>query len=466
MESSERPAEKSSSAKALFSYYGKGVPLDERPRTRCDQCGSLSIDSTFFQELNGQTLCPRCYPAGSNRTLLWLFLGLLGLALLWAARVGNGEGGFALYFVLNVALALLLLELLILPHELLHAGVGLLLGGEIFLIQIGLGPVVRQGRWGNTQIAVHRYPLMGLCALSFRERRWIRLRFGLSILAPLVGHLLLALWLWPRLHWDSIWTGWAWPEMLMIVNGFLLVVNLLPLGAGSSNPTGGTDGKQLLWLTTGKRSGEEIHAAYYVMKAGLDTEQLKSEAGWALTQEGLALYPDNPLLRSVRLVQSLLAERFEGLLPALEEKVQEASSLSVVRALDLNNLAWAIFRLHQLGRLEGSGASIGDGMEYAAWAYAIFPWQPEIEGTYGALLLATGDAERAIWHLKAAAKEQTVAGNRAATLALAAVGHHRLGQTDEAQSLRAQAQALNADRDQSPWAVWVLGGRGGRREWG
>ena len=433
------------------ALYGGERPLADLLRTQCDQCYCQSIVPKYFQDLKGETLCPRCYPARTNRSLFWSYLYLLGAAVFWAALVGNGEGGFAIFFVVNVALAFLLLHLLILPHELLHAGTAWLLGGQVFAIQIGLGLQVWKVRWQGVIFSLHRYLLMGFCAFGFPDRRWIRLRFALATLMPLLGHLLLAIWLWPHLRWGTVWSTLAWPEMLMIVNGFLLVANLFPWRG--SRPTGGTDGMQLLSIITGKISADDIHASYFFLRAGLDMEQLKSADGLAATEEGLALYPEHPLLRSNWLAQSLLAERFDGLLPALLDKIEHPSPEPFVQALDLNNLAWSIFRLHQKGRLAETGFTLAQGLEYATWAYAMIPWQPEFEGTYGALLLVTGEAEKAIWHTKAAAKEQTLAENCAANLALAAVGHHRLGQEEQASSLLAQAQALNTDSEQIPWAV-------------
>jgi hypothetical protein len=434
--------------------YGAGLSLETLDRTLCGRCGSSAILGQYYRRQRRLYLCPRCLPGASNRNLLWAYLFLLASVLWSAALVGNLQGGFATIFVVNALLAVTLVHLLIAPHELIHAAVTRLLGGDVFALHFGVGTPLWTGRWRGVQLFLRQFPVMGMCVFGFPQPERIRLRYGLVTAAPLVGHLLLALWLWPQLNWASVWTEFAWREMLMFANGLLLITNLFP--HRNNGAALGTDGLKLWQLITGKISAQEIHALYFAIAAGEKFQTQEGETGLAIADRGLALYPEHGILHSNRLGLLLLAHRYEEALSLIMAKLDGAYPDPAVQALDLNNAAWSILMLARAGRLKGSGYTLAQGKEYAEWAFAMLPWMAAVEGTWAAYLVETGDPEQGIVHALAAAKHQEMAEYRATNLAHAAVGHHRLGRHDQARTLLAQAQALAPEGQQVRWAAGVI----------
>ncbi|MBX3000819.1 MAG: hypothetical protein KF893_20020 [Caldilineaceae bacterium] len=434
--------------------YGVGLTLDKLERTHCDRCGSSAILGQYYRWERRERLCPRCLPGSTNRSLLWAYLFLLASVIGAAALVGSIEGGFATLFVVNALIGVVILHLLIIPHELIHAAVARLLGGQVFAIHFGLGTPLWSGRWRGMQIFLRQFPVMGMCIFGLPQPGWIRLRYGLVTAAPLVGHLIFAVWLWPQLNWVGVWTTLSWREMLMFANGFLLITNLFPnrsAGAGL-----GTDGLKLWGLITGKITAQELHSLYFAVAAGEKFQAQEAEAGLAIADAGIALYPDHLVLQTNRLGLLLQAHRYEEALPLLIAKLAGPYPDPLLQALDLNNAAWSILMLARSGQLDGTGYDLAQGKEYAEWAFAMLPWLAAVEGTWAAYLLEIGETEQAIVHSLSAAKHQEIAEHRATNLAHAAVGHHRLGQHDEARALLAQAQSLAPQGAQVRWAAGQL----------
>jgi tetratricopeptide (TPR) repeat protein len=212
-------------------------------------------------------------------------------------------------------------------------------------------------------------------------------------------------------------------------------------------------------LATGKITAAQIHALFYAITASEKFQVQDAEIGLAAAEEGLALYPDDPLLQTNQLALLLQANRHAEALPLLTAKLAQPYVEPGLQALDLNNAAWSILLLFQEGRLDGTGSSLAQGKEYAEWAFAMLPWMAPVEGTWAAYLIEIGEAEAGIVHALAAAKHQEIADHRATNLAHAAVGHYRLGQHDQALSLLAQAQALAPEGRQVRWAMGIVDGK-------
>ena len=71
------------------------------------------------------------------------------------------------------------------------------------------------------------------------------------------------------------------------------------------------------------------------------------------------------------------------------------------------------------------------------------PWDANIEGTLGAVLVETGAVEAGLRHLEAAGIIYDTPSSQASNLAWRALGHHRLGQAEQAQALLQQATRLD-----------------------
>jgi tetratricopeptide (TPR) repeat protein len=105
-------------------------------------------------------------------------------------------------------------------------------------------------------------------------------------------------------------------------------------------------------------------------------------------------------------------------------------------ALFLNNVAYATLLT------SSEPNALQRAYDHARRAFRMAPWLGAIRGTWGAVLVETGDVEQGLACLTEAAQEAETPRAKAANLAYAAIGHHRLGRRDEAAKLLEEARGL------------------------
>ena len=119
------------------------------------------------------------------------------------------------------------------------------------------------------------------------------------------------------------------------------------------------------------------------------------------------------------------------------EAVPAAESQAVIRAMNQNNLAYAMLMA------QAHEPDLQRARELAEAAFAVMPWEASIEGTLGAVLVETGAVEAGLRHLEAAGMIYDTPSSQASNLAWRALGHHRLGQAEQAQALLQKATLLD-----------------------
>ncbi len=105
--------------------------------------------------------------------------------------------------------------------------------------------------------------------------------------------------------------------------------------------------------------------------------------------------------------------------------------------MNRNNLAYAVLMA------QADGPDLLRARELAEAAFAAMPWEAGIEGTLGAALVETSAVEAGLRHLEAAGKQYDSPHSQASNLAWRAWGHHRLGQSEQAQALLGEAARLD-----------------------
>lgn len=415
----------------------------------CRHCGCRSILPQLFQKTWGGLLCPVCAAKRAlrrNQVIYSIFLGLILLNTvgLWLLTGRSGRFGIELLLILWLSLLLLIL------HELSHAGMAWLLGGRIFGIHLGVGKLLLQRWLGNFYLGVSLLPASGLCFASFPQTSWPRLRYGLMVAAGPLFHLLLLLLLLPRTRAFLGIPTLGWLLTLFMLNAFMLALNLWPfLKVSTAAGIAGSDGSQLWRLLRGKLTAEQIYQGYYQLLATFALQQKRDDHALAEVEQGLARYPDNQILRNLHGYLLLRSDRLEAslaiwqaLLDAPPAATLTPETAPLLQAIHYNNYAWV--RLMR----QREPADLTSATEYAERAFAMAPWLAPIRGTLAAVKIAGGDYATGIKLALAVAEEYkrehspVALESRGSTLATAALGYYRLGQTDESYSLLAQAKAL------------------------
>lgn len=181
----------------------------------------------------------------SGQATLWgggvyvVSLAMLG-ALVAVASGHRGDslvrlaifGAFAALFIAWVSIAL---------HELGHAVASTLVGGPVHQVRIGAGPLLRIHRAFGTTVVLRLLPTYGCTVYgdpsgtAVRARLIVRTSAGVIVNGALIGVALTML------------SGY-WTLMIVWVNGFMILDNLLPHTARTAEGSRPTDGLVLLRL--------------------------------------------------------------------------------------------------------------------------------------------------------------------------------------------------------------------------
>jgi hypothetical protein len=428
----------------VFSARERLYDLTGKMYEKCSTCGRISTLGQFFKPVLGGKECPYCQMERRKRRW-WRTPALALLSLAFGLLVPS-----YFYIGVNTALALLVLYLMIIPHELSHAVVAWLLGGRIFEIRIGYGRTIWSRSIRGVIISLCQYPLMGMCVIMYPDRRFIRLRHFLVVSAGVLFSGLMILLFLLGARFDRVFTTVAFREVFIWVNAIVFIFNLLPRKINLGPIQLRTDGGSLLVLLKGDLTADELHLAMFTYGSTYALRRNDFDRAVEVCQEGLAEYPDNTLLKNnlgAALMEQGAAEEslalFRDLMAHYEVETEHEEPgikhRAIFHALMKNNVAYATL-------LASSTADeMAQARDYARQAFRAVPWSPEIEGTWGSILVETGEVEEGIEHLLETLEICEEDRSRVAVLAFLAIGHHRLGKEEQAGECLAEAQALMSD---------------------
>ncbi len=424
------------------------TPEPDTPAQTCARCGCVSPLTTLFRKAGrAGILCPRCYvqyTEGQQRSLTFAAVGLVVLALLtrWA--------GLGLAFLLgSFVLVALAMVVSIVGHELAHALAGWLTGGQVVEFRLGGGPDLVTLRLGELWVRVRRYLAGGVCVVIYPPGRQQRWRTALLFSAGMFFHLLvIAACLPGALHAD-LDGPWMWRVALLIANVTLLISNLITRQALTQDGLVMADAAQLRqilttpWDAAARRVASHTARAFLAWQRGdyagteaaaLASMEAASRQPLVMNLHGIALLELGRPAEARAIFETLAGAEMEAELARL---VPDADSQAAVRAMNCNNLAYAMLMA------QAEGPDLQRARELAEAAFAVIPWEAGIEGTLGAALVETGAVEAGLRHLEAAGKQYNTPRSQASNLAWRALGQHRLGQSEQAQALLGEAARLD-----------------------
>lgn len=426
------------------------------PHVRCKRCGRFSVLPSFKGYGSGhREICPRCYTtARTGRARFWWlwFVALIPIGLCFFG-VLRMPWRTVVPAILNQILLLLVAYAMIPPHELAHAVTAWALGGRVYEIRIGVGPLVWERQIKGTIVSLRRYPAGGFTMLAFPRRERIQLRTLAATAAGVALSGLIVLALRPYYDPGSLVWDVAIVESLVIVNAILLLLNLIPRKLSLGWTQTYTDGGHILRILMGKSSAELHHLRYFLLEGQYAIKRRDFEYAVAVCRQGLRRYPDNAMLLNMLAVARLEAGEtaqagalFVEILTAWEADVDGAAlgvgehQRELLRAILLNNVAAAIVG----GDVSASELRLAH--EKSLHAYEIAPWHPAIESTWGSILVRLGFARQGLAYLSAALTGQEEdERSRAGTLAFMALAHHHLGHVDESAAHLSEARSLAHD---------------------
>jgi tetratricopeptide (TPR) repeat protein len=341
-----------------------------------------------------------------------------------------------LAFAAVICLSLSASELLTVPHELAHALAGLLLGLRVFKVSIGwFGTTLYRRRLLGCTFELKSLPVGGYTVVAPRTLHWARLRCWLVILAgPLINVLLLVVgfsgMVSPRC---SAIERFLW---MLLFGGNLagLLDTLWP-----RRTVGGvaSDGLQLLSIPFASQATlEDRHVAYFLLEAAACTERKDPTSAQAWLQRGLDVYPGNPgllvLLASVLLRDGATVQARDVFASVLNSPGLQPS----LRALLLNNVAWADLCLDDPALLEEADRYSREAMEW-------LPWESYVKGTRACVLIELGEAAQGVTLLRTAGAQRSDLVGLALNACYLAIGLAKLGDLPSAEEALAEARRLD-----------------------
>lgn len=336
-------------------------------------------------------ICPSCHAHRSlqvaHRTTGRLAFGF-GVALI-AVVVGRSAGllrleaiGFAL---VNVVLLVVMIALLIVPHEAAHVLVARALGLRVYRVRIGTGRLVWRSRIADVDVRLHAVPWSGgLTLYAPIDRSGLRLRRALVALAgPALHGVLLGLAM-------VVAIGVSYSEMghlalgldFAAANGVLLVLNLAPWRAPALEGIYESDG--LVLLKAPFLKGTELAnylVSQFVTEATLLSEDGRYDEACQRTRAGLDAHPDSVALRVSLGMTLALDSRCEEAREAFRDALAQPNVPPEMQAILRNNVAWANLMLD---------TDLDEADVLSAQAMEQLGWSRPLQGTRGAVLVARG----------------------------------------------------------------------------
>ena len=412
----------------------------------CSSCGCTSTLPQLFRKSWGKQYCPACVMKNEVRNTKFLFL-VLGFVFLFASLINAANYGWLSWEAWIFEIYLLVIAVSLALHEFSHALAAKLLGGRVFGIQLGIGPQLLRRWFKGFYLGINLFQVSGVCFAGFPTNKRLRLRYAIYISGGLIFHIVsvfIAILLVRRTE-----VGLPLLIAIIVVNGFLLFLNILPITVTTAVGQTGSDGMLIWRLLRGKLTHAELQKNYYRLAATFAHQQQNTEEVNRYVREGLSQNPSDEVLENLRVYMLLNEEdKLEEAYAAWKEIVESADFESknvLLKAIFYNNYAWATL----MHRPEPDSLEVA--RHYSDKAFEMVPWVIVVKGTLAAIMVEQGEhregAEFALAAAKEMENEQTPERDKvvAANLATAALGYYRMGGQETAVQYLAQALALDPD---------------------
>jgi hypothetical protein len=411
---------------------------------KCKMCGLESpLKEAFIHQkrlfLGTRSFCFECGVKRQWHSLLrTIILTVAAAGLLYLILPG---GFFGRMLLQTLALTLLVLIPLIVAHELAHVVTGWLVGQSVFQVHIGAGKVLWSRRFLNARWYLHLLPVSGATVVTGPDMPGFRWRQFLVLLAGPALHALLMLVSWRiLLVLPYEWTGGPLHTLVMLLlwmNGLLLISNLIPHKVAVSSGIAGSDGESMLKIIfKPDELLRKYHRAYYVNEVvdAVDRADLAAARGWS--EQGAGVYPQDALMTNAIGYARIAIGDYQAARDAFMRVMQFEGLEEVMRAIGMNNVAYANFMLADTGLRDQADAC-------SAEAYSKIPWEPAVIGTRGAVLLWLDRYDEGIDLLKRAMLKTPDRRSQAADACFIALGEHLRGNQAESQKYLDLAKKLD-----------------------
>jgi hypothetical protein len=317
---------------------------------RCNRCGIESKEATCFLGPSDKALplmrtcvtCGQLPQTTSNLRNVFALFWILFLPLIFLAGV---KGKSSAIFSSLLLAALLIHALALLLHELGHLLTARLLGLEVSLMTLGVGPRVWGGNIMGTHVRIHAWPLAGLTYIGSRSLRFLRLRAWLTtLMGPGTNCLLVVA---AVAFWDPLTRKFGANIVIlwMIFNGLYAVMNLGPARSRIAGVLQRTDGFQLLQIPLRKSADLAVYLSTTALIGAMQLFQDQDyEGARRACLQGLERLPSDPTLNLVLSACQVNLGDYEVARAALEPLLNAAVTLSPdLRAAVENNLALSLW---------------------------------------------------------------------------------------------------------------------------
>jgi tetratricopeptide (TPR) repeat protein len=425
---------------------------------RCNRCGVESTEATCFVGAPNKAsplvrtciTCGRPPQTSSQLRNVFALCWLLLLPLFFL--IGFKEKSSAIFPELLLA-ACLIEPLALILHEMGHFLTARLLGLEVSLITLGVGPNIWTGNVLGTRVQIQAWPLAGLTYLGSRSLRFLRLRVWLTaLMGPGTNFLLVvaAVTFWdPLTHKFGANIVILW----MIFNGLYAVVNLFPARSRRAGVMQRTDGFHLLQIPFGKSTDLAVYLSATALVGAMQLFQDQDYAGARRAcLQGLERLPSDPTLNVILSACHVNLGDYEPARAALEPLINSAETLTPdLRAAVENNLALSLwlrdFDTAQRDETLPRADALLDR------AYRTFPCELAIRTSRALLLTATSRPQDALALLEYVNYERGSQDNRANRHIARAFALRQLSRNDEAEA--ALEAGLSLTKKPLPWLTTI-----------
>jgi tetratricopeptide (TPR) repeat protein len=401
---------------------------------KCNSCGLESdIPEAFVTRrrwvgLVTRRYCPACWEKMFLREQLESLTVLGGFLAVLDALVFH-EG--ALRLTVDILFFVLVNFPVIVAHELSHAAACQVLGVRVFKVIIGFGRKLFSLRAADITWELHLWPFGGGTLLGCPPKPGRRARlFGAVLAGPAMNFALMIptvflLYFFMALQdWLGVDTAVFrhWTLLFLLINGLLLLLNLIPWKGGSAFGQAGTDGWQLLHLLLQQPEVDSARTdAYYIMETMNAMERGEYDAALRWAEQGLAAKPDQPVLRLLRGNLFIKQRRFTEARDVYTALLAtEEGNKPYFRYNLYNNIAYAdvLVRNPEL---------LPEADRYSEEALRQTGWEAGVIGTRGLVLVELGRLEEGIRLLKQSLERTRDDAGKASEAYHLGVGERRRG---------------------------------------
>jgi tetratricopeptide (TPR) repeat protein len=230
-----------------------------------------------------------------------------------------------------------------------------------------------------------------------------------------------------NLDFDHIQSQVAFVEIFFVACFYFLIL--------LAYPTQGTAGYEISELLKGNTTAEDIHKVHYNVASYQLTALKRIHDAEEMAEKGYRKYPTDPIILQTYATKLMDVNKLATAF-AIIDKIERVSEPDPYKeALLYNNVAWSYLK----------GNDVQKARDWSEKAMAIVPWAVPFKGTWGAVLVESGDFEEGMKVIREVIAKEIERSHLATLNAHLAIGYARMGQTQLAKT--ALQDALNYDKD-------------------